>query len=210
MEVLQGLLGRAQALSLVAKAKYDEMGESLQSQLERLGRVESDLDGLDESLDTLDKGIGKLERSVPTLSDAVTGVEEEKGRLEGRSRALLSAIGERKRALEAMGTVFDQLNSRLTEVPDGSEEESLVGDGLDDLFTQLGANDTALRALSANVERLAGALDGRVTVLEDQYGVLSADVSALHRNLVAVVSKGRELWKTNELCLKQQEENFML
>ena len=37
-------------------------------------------------------------------------------------------------------------------------------------------------------------------VLEDQYGVLSADVSALHRNLVAVVSKGQELWKTNELC----------
>ena len=60
-----------------------------------------------------------------------------------------------------MGTVFDQLNSRLSEVPDGSEEESLVGDGLDDLFTQLGANDTALRALSTNVESLAGALDGR-------------------------------------------------
>ena len=56
----------------------------------------------------------------------------------------MSAIGERKRALGAMGTVFGQLNSRLSEVPDGSEEESLVGDGLDDLFTQLGENDTAL------------------------------------------------------------------
>ena len=79
------------------------MDESLRGQLERLGRVESDLDGLDESLAALDTGIGGLERSVPTLSDAVTGVEEEKGRLEEQSRALLSAIGERKRAFGSYG-----------------------------------------------------------------------------------------------------------
>jgi hypothetical protein len=211
LAVLQELLKRAQELSQQAQEKYDEMDKSLRSQLESLRSVGDELDEFGGRLGTLDTGIEELKEGVQSLPDAVAGVEREKERLEERSTALLGAIGERKKALGAMGTVFDQLNSRLSGVLDGGDEEALVDDGLDDLFTQLGENDAALRTLNANVERLAGALDGRVSVLEGQYGDLSGDVRTLHGDLFNVVRKGEELWKGHERRLRQQErENHAL